>query len=247
MGERSRVVRALLATRAGARARAMRRAFEPAHVTRDRRDGEHLRAILGATLQPDSACIDVGAHEGSVLADLVRLAPRARHLAFEPLPAFAHRLRERFPSVDVRAVALSDHHGREPFAHVVTRPGWSGFRARPTPGRDVVEHITVPVAPLDDLVAPDADIAFLKVDVEGAEEQVLAGARATIARCRPLIALEHGAGSADHYGTRPETIHAMLADAGLRVFGLDGDGPYDPAAFAHVVARGERVNFLARP
>ena len=242
----SRVVSALLATPAGARARAVRRALEPAHVTRDRRDGEHLRAILAATLAPDSACVDVGAHEGSVLADVVRLAPRGRHLAFEPLPALATGLRERFPQVDVRAVALSDHHGREPFAHVVTRPGWSGFRERPTPGDDVVERITVEVAPLDDLVDPGAEIAFVKIDVEGAEEQVLAGAMATIERCRPLIAFEHGAGSADHYGTQPGTIHTMLDRVGLRIFDLDGGGPYDAVAFERAVARGERVNFLAR-
>jgi FkbM family methyltransferase len=247
MGARSsRLVSGLLATPAGARVRALRRALEPAHVTRDRRDVEHLRAILAATLDPASNCVDVGAHEGSVLADIVRLAPRGRHLAVEPLPALAQRLRERFPAVDVRALALSDHHGREPFVHVVDRPGWSGFRERPTPGNGRVEHVTVAVAPLDDLVGPDADIAFMKIDVEGAEEQVLAGAMTTIARCRPRIAFEHGLGSADHYFTEPRTIHRMLGDAGLRVFDLDGNGPYAAAAFERAVARGERVNFLAR-
>src|SRR5207249_1272465 len=108
----------------GDRLREVKRAFEPPEVTRDRADNDRLRAILGAVLRPDSNCIDVGAHEGLFLADIVRLAPRGRHVAYEPLPEFAADLTRRFPGVDVRERALSDRPGEVEFVHVLTRPGW---------------------------------------------------------------------------------------------------------------------------
>jgi hypothetical protein len=62
-----------------------------------------------------------------------------------------------------------------------------------------------------------------------------------------VIAFEHGAGSADHYGTTPEGIHKLLTALGYAIGGLDGDGPYDERRFAEIFATGERVNFVARP
>jgi Methyltransferase FkbM domain len=132
--------------------------------------------------------------------------------------------------------------------HVLTRPGWSGFRERPYPAHERVERITVPVGRLDDVLASDYVPHFIKLDVEGAELQVLEGALETLAAHRPLLAFEHGLGSADHYGTRPEQIFALLGDRlGMRIFDLDGDGPYERARFVAAFERGERVNFLARP
>src|SRR5436309_1457110 len=86
-----------------------------------------------------SQCI----HGGSVLREMVRLAPRGRHVAWEPLPELAARLAEDFPTVEVRAAALSDRGGEREFAHVVDEPGWSGFVARPTPAGGPVETIVV--------------------------------------------------------------------------------------------------------
>lgn len=207
-----------------------------------------MRAILAAVLRPDSNCVDVGAHEGLFLADIVRLAPRGHHVAYEPLPELAAELERRFPAVDVRARALSDRSGDVEFVHVLTRPGWSGFRERPYPAEERLRRITVTAERLDSALAPDYVPHFIKVDVEGAEEQVLRGAMETISRYRPLVALEHGLGSADYYGTSPETIHRMLTgDAGLAIFDLDGGGPYSSERFARAYATKERVNFLARP
>jgi FkbM family methyltransferase len=239
-----------LAFRAGVgeRLRQVKRAFEPAETTRDRADIDHLRAILGAVLTPASNCIDIGAHEGLFLGDIVRLAPRGRHIAYEPLPHLAEQLAQRFPGVDVRARAVSDHAGEAEFVHVVTRPGWSGFRERPYPGAETLRRFTVGTESLDAALEPDYVPHFIKIDVEGAEQEVLRGAADTIRRHRPLVALEHGLGSAEYYGTRPEAIHAMLTDGtGLAIFDLDGGGPYSAGRFTRTFERHECVNFLARP
>ena len=199
------------------------------------------------SLAPDSHCLDVGAHTGAVLEEMVRLAPRGRHIAWEPLPALAGKLEAAFPGVEVRRAALSDEAGARDFAHVLDDPGWSGFVARPTPSGGPVESIRVRSERLDDVLPDDVRPAFVKIDVEGAELEVLRGASATLRRHRPLVAFEHGRGSADYYGTTPEALHDLLSALGYEICGLDGTPAYSREGFAEVFAAGERVNFLARP
>jgi FkbM family methyltransferase len=228
--------------------RSVRRRFLPAHIRADIRDTALLVALLEEVLERDSDCLDVGAHAGSVLAEMVRIAPRGRHVAWEPLPAFAGELRQRFPTVEVREAALGDRAGERAFAHVVEDPGWSGFLARPTPSESQVEALAVRVERLDDALPDEVRPVFLKIDVEGAEEEVLLGALETLRSHRPIVAFEHGRGSADHYGTAPGAIHHLLNDElGYAISGLDGDGPYDAGRFTEIFASGERVNFVARP
>ena len=228
--------------------RRVRRRFLPVHIRADMRDTDLLVALMEEVLEPDSDCLDVGAHAGSVLREMTRVAPGGRHVAWEPLPEFAARLRKAYPGVEVREAALSDENGESEFAHVLTDPGWSGFVHRPTPASGRVETITVRTERLDDALPAGVEPAFIKIDVEGAEERVLHGAVETLRRHRPVIAFEHGLGSADHYGTTPAAIHQLLAgELGYTLFSLDGDGPYDEPRFGEVFATGERVNFAARP
>jgi FkbM family methyltransferase len=218
----------------------------PAHVRADIRDNEQLAALLEELLEPGSVCLDVGAHEGTVLREMVRCAPNARHVAWEPLPEFARHLRRRFPSIDVRQAALSDRAGKREFAHVLDEPGWSGFKERPTPDGSRVKTINVRCERLDDALPAGVRPVLIKVDVEGAEEEVLRGATDTLRRHRPIVVFEHGVGSAEHYGTTPLGIHDLLTrELGYRIHGLDWDGPYTPERFEQIVASGERVNFVA--
>ena len=48
-------------------------------------------------LGPDSSALDVGCHEGAVLAEIVRLAPAGRHVAWEPLPELCATRRRPLP------------------------------------------------------------------------------------------------------------------------------------------------------
>jgi FkbM family methyltransferase len=212
-------------------------------------DGSNLLRIISYILREDSCCIDVGAHLGTVVEHMCRLAPKGRHLAFEPLPYLAAGLRERLPGIEVHEVALSDEAGEMDFHHVVTNPGYSGFRPRRYDRpEERVEVIRVRACRLDDVVGEDQRVDFVKIDVEGAELQVLRGAVRTLAHWQPYVVFEHGPGAADHYGTSPEAMHHILdKECGLSVFTLDGAGPFSPPEFAAMFASNRVSNFLARP
>jgi FkbM family methyltransferase len=214
----------------------------------DKRDSAMLTRLLAWSLAPGSSCIDVGAHTGNVLVEMCRVAPRGRHIAYEPLPHLAEHLRAQFPDVDVRCAALSDHAGESSFARVRAAEAWSGLLYRPLPdnAEPDLEEITVTLEVLDDALPPGFVPAMIKIDVEGAEEQVIRGALRTLREHKPLVVFEHGLGSANAYGTEPDDVFRLLVDeAGLRVFDLDGGGPYDRDEFSRAFYAFERVNWVA--
>jgi hypothetical protein len=74
----------------------------------------------------------------------------------------------------------------------------------------LVRPVTVQVRALDDYLPPDANIAFLKIDVEGAEASVMRGARLLFRRCQPVTVFECGPSKL------PDCIDA-LQGTGMRV------------------------------
>jgi FkbM family methyltransferase len=147
--------------------------------------------IAGRVMGPASCSVDIGAHWGDILKHLVEIAPRGRHLAFEPIPFLAKRLRRRFPQVDVRPIALSDVAGEAEFRIVAEAAAESSLfrRSEHEAGRHV-RVVRVRVGTLDDELAVDACPAFVKLDVEGAERLVLAGARRVLTEARPVVVFE---------------------------------------------------------
>ena len=91
-------------------------------------------AIIRGYVHPWTIAIDVGANIGGIVAELVEHQPRARHLAFEPIPHLADQVRTAYPSVSVHEVALSAESGGEvEFHHVRDLPDYSGLKARTYP------------------------------------------------------------------------------------------------------------------
>jgi FkbM family methyltransferase len=242
--------RALLA-RAGCLDDAERvlQALEPAVDRRSRLDEAHMRVVMASVLSEDSGCVDIGAHDGRVLRNMLRYAPRGQHFAFEPLPHLVPVLCATFPDVVVRDVALADDVGTTVFRYVRGAPEYSGLRERSYSGvaRPQVELLTVRVSRLDHELPASYRPALIKIDVEGAELGVLRGARQTIERSRPVIIFEHGAGAREAYGTTANDVWSLLVDdLSYRIFDLDGNGPYNVASFCEE-SSARRWNFLARP
>ena len=211
---------------------------------RDWQDNRAIEALLTATLGPGDGFVDVGACEGDILRHAVRLAPNGRHFAFEPLPELAAGLRARFPSVEVHACAVHDAAGTRTFHRVRGGHWYSSLAPLGRPAHEL-EAFPVGVVRLDDALPAEYTPAVIKIDVEGAEAGVLAGALRSLRTHRPLVIFEHGA-HARHFP--PADLFGLLTrDAGLRVFDIDGGGPYDAAGFAARVHRGDMWTFVARP
>jgi FkbM family methyltransferase len=211
---------------------------------REARDNEHMRVLLAACLAPDSNCIDIGAHSGGVLREIVRCAPRGRHIAYEPLPHLATELAREFPGVEVRAAALSDHDGEATFVHDRTEPMRSTLDPHAFTDHEHATTIDVRVERLDAVLPADYDPALIKIDVEGSEGKVLAGAIETLRRSRPIVVFEHGGGGT----SSPTDVYATLVEqAELRIYDLDGIGPYSLADFVATYPLPTMWNWIARP
>jgi FkbM family methyltransferase len=151
--------------------------------------------------------VDVGANEGQTALRLLARYPGAEVHSFEPVPETFERMRRRLAGTGVRAVqsAVGDRVGR---ATLFLGDGseHSGFDAGG-------EEVEVDVTTLDEYAARAlrAPIDLLKVDVEGHEAAVLAGASGLLEAGRVrLVVCECD------FERRPSEPHASFDD----VFGF---------------------------
>ncbi len=202
-------------------------------------------AVLAAGLRAGGTYVDVGSNRGQVLGEAVRIAPAARYVAFEPIPALAAEIERELPQVDCRRLALGASSGHARFCHFTKLDGWSGLRRNPriSDERGAPEYIDVSVSTLDEQL-PDLGPAVIKVDVEGAELQVLEGGRSLLSGARPLLVFEHVAETAKLYGSSSAALWELLSELHYAIFTVTGEGPFTQAAF--VAAEGP-VNWLATP
>jgi FkbM family methyltransferase len=202
-----------------------------------------IRAVLASSLRGDGVYVDVGTNRGQVLGEAVRIAPRVRHVAFEPIPQLADEVERAFPGVEVRRRALGEEQGQAEFCHFRRLDGWSGLRRQQhiSDERGDPEFITVDVSTLDGEIRQDASV--VKIDVEGAELAVLRGGRALLSRTRPLLIFEHVPAAAALYGADSGSLWDLLTELDYEVFSVTGSGPFGRSEFAHA----EGLNWLGTP
>lgn len=179
--------------------------------------------ILKTILQPYSNCVDVGAHKGEILDLFLQLAPKGRHVAFEPIPDLYTDLLKKYGStVEVYPYALSNKTGSTSFNLVIDDPAYSGLQKRKYKKENaMIEQIVVEVRTLDDVLANrNAKIDLIKIDVEGGEFDVLKGAEKILSEEKPDIIFECGKGASEFYGTKPQEIFQYLNALGYSVFTL---------------------------
>lgn len=182
--------------------------------------------------------IDAGAREG--LPDLFReIAPLLKAVGFEPDAEECGRLNRAGPSgtafgkTHYLPWALGAREGQADF-HVCRSKGASSFYAPnrawlnrfPDPGRyDVVQTRTVPVRTLDGILqeaGPEmpGPVDFLKLDVQGAELDVLKGAERVLAE--QAIGVEVEVEFFQLYESQPlfRDVDAFLSERGFTLFKL---------------------------
>ena len=198
------------------------------------REDERIDRVMRATIGAGTNCVDIGCHIGAYLQKIVTLAPRGRHLAFEPVPHKAAWLRRKFRTVTVVEVALDDSEGSKEFFVDPAHTALSGLRAGS--GETPRQALRVECRRLDDLVDEDAPIGFVKIDVNGGELPVLRGAERLLGRDRPFVLLSCSQQGLDDFGIGADEVFDFLVGrAGYRIFllkdHLGGGAPLDAAAF----------------
>ena len=182
------------------------RLYYPYKIRRELRGVEPELAILRELVPAGCTAIDVGANRGYYSWALSRVAATVE--AFEPNPVLARFARSKLGKrVRLHEVALSDHEGVATL-YVPRRASEASLHIIGNLGNvyahDSVDEIQVRLATLDSFGFEN--VGFLKIDVEGSEMEVLAGARETIRINRPSMLIELLAGIHEDHLTRIEQI-----------------------------------------
>lgn len=223
-------------------------------VTAMHTTGEQL--AIERCIQPGAVVFDVGANVGDwTRAALARSSDIEVHL-FEASPLTFRQLRARLaPPPNARCVfnqtALSNQRGYQTFHHYVDAPAWSTFYRRVEAerlyGKNAPVEMQVPMETLDGYAALHAltHIDYLKIDVEGAEYDVLSGAAGLLSKgAIDYIQFEYG-GTYSDAGITLRLVYTLLRRHGYAVFRIERDGFSPIEHFAEALEDYTYSNFLA--
>jgi FkbM family methyltransferase len=156
-----------------------------------------MRRLYGAFVGPGDLVFDIGAHAGNRTRGFAALGCRV--IALEPNPDFAwliRRLFTRSPQVQVLEAAVGRNRARATLRISDRTPtvttlaeGWRSARAA-EPGFAGVQwnrNVEVDVTTIDALIDRCGTPVFVKLDIEGAESEALAG----LTRPVPALSFEY--------------------------------------------------------
>jgi FkbM family methyltransferase len=168
-------------------------------------------ALLPALCDRRRVSFDVGANWGQYSDALRGLS--AGVVACEPIPALATFLRRAFGSdVQVVQVALSNRKGTADF---FVEDDWGTSSLRGPKTQTGKRTVLVTLETLDSIAT--SPVGFIKMDVEGHEEEVIEGALGVLARDRPVLLAEI---EERHRPGALERIRAALGSVGYCGFFL---------------------------
>lgn len=211
----------------------------------DYSSGDNERPVqdaLATHLEPGHTLYDVGSNVGFFALLGARLVgPTGAVHAFEAVPECAralerNRKRNRFEQISVHQVAVGRRSGPVQ-VYQGRHPGGATISARDQPS-ELVSTITVPAVTIDELVsAGDLPLPDLvKIDVEGAEADVLAGMTETMDRARPVILYELDDSDADGLEAKRHEVSQFLDPLGYHQHQLDPSYPSSRSLVVHVLA-----------
>jgi FkbM family methyltransferase len=185
-----------------------------------------ITRLLEALVTPGATALDIGANVGIHTITMAKRAGSGRVLAFEPQPQTVERLRANLAlnglsQTEVVQVALLDRAGDVSlFAGTDCNRATSSLHEYQGWSSTAVEGAT-----LDDVLR-ERDVQrvdVVKIDVEGFESAVLAGAQTMLRRDRPALIFEYMDWAWKNCGYSWPEVESMLRDLGYAKFFTIGE------------------------
>ncbi len=207
-----------------------------------------VQEALESCLNTGDIFYDIGANVGFFTIIAAKLVGNTGHVyAFEPAPENASTIRNnvqinQFPHVTVleKAVSSSSGTGKLLLTH---DPGGNTLATAGSPP-DVKGEMSTELVSIDDLVAqggvkpPDV----VKVDVEGAEVEVLQGMAQTIKSFQPLIIYEIDDESQADFARKQTEVESLLLEFDYDIQPLKDSYPGIPWNVGHAIATPKHKN-----
>jgi FkbM family methyltransferase len=211
------------------------------------------RQLIQRFLNPGDLFVDVGANVGlHTIAAARAMQGIGKIIAFEPFEV-TKRLLEKTAwingfseMVEVHHAAVSHQSGHEELFLGATSGHHSLYASE---GPHQFPSVQVPTVRLDDVIGKDDAVSLLKIDVEGAELDVIRGAVEVI-RNNPDLALivEFGASHLKHNGHSPHQWISAFTDLGLTYCAIsESTGALENISLTQLESVDSVNLFFARP
>ncbi len=189
-------------------------------------------------LKPQMTFVDIGAYEGHYTFLAASLCQRV--LAFEPVPRFASGIRNCAQRDDLPVTVYGNTLYSTVQSGSIFSAGDPKTRVHHTfhPGLETDDEHTYFACTLDSFSIANADL--IKMDVEGAEFDILLGAIGTIEKCRPTWVVELHPTMESIFGWPMQCIYTFFERFGYRWYPLNWSGDLKAAwnakKMCHIVA-----------
>jgi FkbM family methyltransferase len=209
-------------------------------------EGSHetgIQSLLRDLLRPGDAFYDVGAHIGFFSIIAARLVGRdGRVFAFEAAPENVEALEQNARKNDLRQIVINPVAIWSKCGNLTFGRPYSGALAgaildascQGSCGPECLQ-IQVPTITLDHFAESHCAPKVIKIDVEGAEAEVLKGATRLVEQSRPALICEV------HNQPAAASVQAWLANNGYQFEWMAGGGEFP----RHLVAHPQSVAHIA--
>lgn len=148
-------------------------------------------AYLLTKVKKGDVAIDVGAHKGGYTYWMQKaVGDNGKVIAFEPQKVGAELLQQLFPNAVIENKGLSDKTGTQRF-FIQPQQFNVSFEASLENKYENAQEVVIETTTLDIYCKENnLDPAFIKIDVEGHEKEVLSGGEEVLKKYKPIVLIE---------------------------------------------------------